>query len=519
MRFYPVAVGAAALWFSVLVGSWYGGALAPALPLLTLSLALGWAMQRRRSGSGAAAAPADRASQAAGQPGAPQVPAAACPAADQVESVMTALLDHIDLPVFRTDASGHLVYVNRAWETLGARSSTELPGLALWAIFHPADQEGAEKMLRALGSGELIHGMGEFRMVAANGNVVWVSLRARPCNRADGSPLGLCGTLEDVTRRRRLSESLKSTHRQVNTLLANVPGMAYRGRNDPDWTMEFVSDGCFELTGYEAHELVGSAGLRFGRLIHPEDREFVWTEVQSHLAQRKPYQISYRITDAAGRERWVWEQGRGIFSSHGEFLAIEGFITDVSERRGAEEQAKRRLWFEARTGLVGRAIFEHLLAWTLQHAQLAGHRCALLWVDAFGIAELAERQAADASEPVLTALARRMRPAPGPGMAATWLGDHQFAVLVTDFRPGGALHAVPEAREAIPAAAQMAGRLAQTLMAPLQLGQKRCTIAVSVGIALSQARYADAEAMLQAARSAARQAREMGPGHCEFADE
>jgi PAS domain S-box-containing protein len=426
------------------------------------------------------------------------------------------LLDHVDVAVFATDPCGRLMQANPAWVAL-VGTPVEPGCVPLWQLLHPADRTEAQARVQALaavpGSGAAVW---EARLPDTDTQPRWVRLRLQGLVAADGTVTGLCGTAQPLPYRSRAADPLRPSSGALNTLLANVPGMAYRGRNDPDWTMDFVSDGCLDLTGYEAHELIGNACTSFGQLIHPEDREFVWTQVQAHVAQRRPYRISYRIRDAAGRERWVWEQGRGVFSSLGELLAVEGFITDVSERRGAEERARRRLWFESRTGLASRALFDELLAWTLEHGRLAGHRCALLCVDAHGIRQQVQRLGPEAGEAILTEIGRRVRPVRVLG-AATYLGEHRFAVLVTDFRLGGALQAVPAMREALPAISAIASRLAQSLMQPMHLGAQRCTVEVSVGIALSQPRYAGAEAFLRAAQEAAQQAAEMG-SCCEVAD-
>ena len=107
-------------------------------------------------------------------------------------------------------------------------------------------------------------------------------------------------------------ETLQESKRTLTTLLSNLPGMAYRCRNDSSWTMEFVSDGCMELTGYAPQDLIRNASASYAQLIHPEDEAMVWNEVQAALHEKRPFKLIYRIITARGEEKWVWEQGREV---------------------------------------------------------------------------------------------------------------------------------------------------------------------------------------------------------------
>jgi PAS domain S-box-containing protein len=147
-----------------------------------------------------------------------------------------------------------------------------------------------------------------------------------------------CAFIRDISEQKEIEDKLKESQRKLETLMSNLPGMAYRCKNDANWTMEFVSEGCEELTGYSSEDLIDNKKLSYGSLIHPDDTQKVWDEIQLSLSQKIPFQVYYRIIDVNSQTKFILEKGKGIFSDEGELLALEGFMSDLSEQKIAEEK-------------------------------------------------------------------------------------------------------------------------------------------------------------------------------------
>jgi PAS domain S-box-containing protein len=139
--------------------------------------------------------------------------------------------------------------------------------------------------------------------------------------------------------------SLAESRRTLATLMDNIPGMVYRCRNDEKWTMEFVSAGVLQITGYRPDQIVWNAEVSYAEIIHPDDRERIWDEVQAYLATREQFVLEYRIVTASGEIKWVVERGRGVFDNAGKLEALEGVVTDATWRHEAmealEQEAER----------------------------------------------------------------------------------------------------------------------------------------------------------------------------------
>ncbi|MDD4256037.1 MAG: PAS domain S-box protein, partial [Methanofollis sp.] len=136
-------------------------------------------------------------------------------------------------------------------------------------------------------------------------------------------------------------EGISEPRRQLATLMSNLPGMVYRCRNDPAYPMEFVSEGSYDLLGYPPAAFTGG-DVMYGSLVHPEDRDHVWKEIQEAVRKGGPFRVTYRVKTASGLERWVWEQGRGVFDEKGRLVALEGFIADITRQVELQEDLRQR---------------------------------------------------------------------------------------------------------------------------------------------------------------------------------
>ncbi|MCT7959464.1 PAS domain S-box protein [Laspinema sp. D1] len=159
-----------------------------------------------------------------------------------------------------------------------------------------------------------------------------------------------------------LIATVTENQRTLATLMSNLPGMVYRCKNDRNWTMEFVSDGCVELTGYSSEDLIGNRRVSFGKIIHPDDQDELWAKVQASLQNQQPFESAYRIITRTGETKWIWEQGRGIFSVTGELFALEGYLTDITERTKSVEALRQS---EARYRAISELASDFVYSMTL----------------------------------------------------------------------------------------------------------------------------------------------------------
>jgi two-component system cell cycle sensor histidine kinase/response regulator CckA len=153
----------------------------------------------------------------------------------------------------------------------------------------------------------------------------------------DGQHYGRIWTFRDITERKRVEDAVRENQRFLATLISNLDGMVYRCQNNADWTMEFVSEGSLSLTGYTPKQLLGSQTIAYGDVIYPEDRKMVWDTVQAGVKAKQSFRMEYRIINANGAKKWVWEQGIGIYSELGDLLVLEGFITDITDRKEVDD--------------------------------------------------------------------------------------------------------------------------------------------------------------------------------------
>ncbi|PKP19548.1 MAG: hypothetical protein CVU04_05760, partial [Bacteroidetes bacterium HGW-Bacteroidetes-20] len=133
---------------------------------------------------------------------------------------------------------------------------------------------------------------------------------------------------------------LNISKRTLSSLMDNLPGFFYRCKNDKDWTMIVITDGCKELTGYESYELENNNVLSFNDLIHDDFKETLWQQWQEILPKHHKFFYEYKINHKDGSTRWVWERGQGIYDENDNIIYLEGFIIDITERAQKEEQLK-----------------------------------------------------------------------------------------------------------------------------------------------------------------------------------
>jgi PAS domain S-box-containing protein len=207
---------------------------------------------------------------------------------------------------------------------------------------HPADRARViEESTVALAAGNSFER--EYRIVAADGAVVWVHDTIAVVRDATGAPVELHGLTVDVTDRRRREEALRFDRDRLQIAIEAAGVSAWEWHADSN---RVVADplGRPLLRGAPWRD---SPASQFLDRVHPDDRDELYARALSSLRSGEPFVASYRVVDHRGEYRRFESHIRPC-GSDGRFDTLVGATRDVTEQTVALEEARlRSLLFDA----------------------------------------------------------------------------------------------------------------------------------------------------------------------------
>ena len=221
-------------------------------------------------------------------------------------------------------------------------------------VCHPDDLPAFQQAFeRTMDTGARFFFQG--RIFRKDGACVWVEFTAQVERGADGSPLRLLGTIQDITERKHAEEALRQSEERLR--LAQKVGRSGTWESNIATGQVITSPELQELFGLDAATASGDAG-QWRKMVHPEDLTNLDKALAHAIANKSECRAEFRITRADGVERWIETTAQMFYDDGGKPRRIIGVSTDITERRQIEDRERQMAAEAVAATAKFRAVFE-----------------------------------------------------------------------------------------------------------------------------------------------------------------
>lgn len=135
----------------------------------------------------------------------------------------------------------------------------------------------------------------------------------------------------------RATEQLRESEERYRLVL--------EGSNDGIWDWDLVThniycnDRLYEITGLSSANVKANYDI-FCRLLHPDDRLRISQAIGQHLQNNTELDVEFRLLHTSGEYRYCIARGKAWRDSNGRPFRMSGIVSDVTERKNAEESIR-----------------------------------------------------------------------------------------------------------------------------------------------------------------------------------
>src|SRR4029077_18345817 len=174
----------------------------------------------------------------------------------------------------------------------------------------------------------------EYRLIHADGHVVWVREQSAPVLDGEGGVLFWQGISVDTTIQRQAEDELRASQDRYRALVEQLPVVVYHYAQSG--ASIYVSPNVEDLLGLPASAFTADHTL-WHRLLHPDDVERM--QDAWHEAERTGtgYEVECRYVRADGSTVWVRDTARVIPATSGDDCTWQGVLVDITAQKLAEQ--------------------------------------------------------------------------------------------------------------------------------------------------------------------------------------
>ena len=300
----------------------------------------------------------------------------------------------------------------------------------------------------------------------------------------------------------RLLQLQRSIAERFRVLVERLPAITYVQALDGR-TM-YVSPQIEDLTGFTAEDRVEDPESWWGSIETPSRRDMEDLRARC-LADGMPFLSEFRLRRPDGRTVWLRDEAV-LVTEDGGGRYWQGVMVDVTARRVAETRIEFLAFHDNLTELPNRALFEQLLAKSLERARRNGTGVAVLSLDVDGLKLVNDALGHDAGDELLRRTADSLRSSIRQADVAARVGGDEFAVIAPDLPLTG------DPAQAVAAAERVAQRVQESLRRPLFVQRRQLYASTSIGVSVFPVDAEDSGALIRNADAAMYQAKRTESG-------